>query len=403
MELKPGYKQTEVGVIPDDWEALSVFDIAERQKARFDDGDWIEAEHITDKGIRLIQTGNIGIGNYVEKEKKKYIYNASFDLLRCKPLEVGDLLICRLAEPAGRACILPNIGDEKVITSVDVTIFRPDEERFDRGYLVQYFSTSAWFDSILENVGGTTHKRISRSALGSIQIPIPIDKVEQSAISTALGDIDALLAAQDALIEKKRAIKQGAMQELLTGKRRLPGFSGEWEIKKLGDISHIKTGSRNNEDKVEDGDYPFFVRSEFVERIDGYSYDCEAILVPGEGKIGEIFHYINGRFDVHQRVYAITRFSPEVSAPFVYLYLKMHFGAWAMQNTVKATVDSLRLPTFQNFEMRLPSTKEEQVAIADALSDMGTEIVALEAKREKIAQLKQGMMQELLTGRIRLV
>ena len=81
--------------------------------------------------------------------------------------------------------------------------------------------------------------------------------------------------------------------------------------------------------------YPFFVRSEFVERIDGYSYDCEAILVPGEGKIGEIFHYINGRFDVHQRVYAITRFAQEVSASFVHLYLKMGFYAVSTVGWVK--------------------------------------------------------------------
>lgn len=226
---------------------------------------------------------------------------------------------------------------------------------------------------------------------------------EQTAIATALGDVDALLAAQDALIDKKRAIKQGAMQELLTGKRRLPGFSGEWEVKRLGDIAHIKTGSRNNEHKVEGGDYPFFVRSEFVERIDGYAYDCEAILVPGEGKIGEIFHYITGRFDVHQRVYAITQFAADVSGQFVHLFMKAHFGQWAMQNTVKATVDSLRLPTFQNFQMRLPPTKDEQAEIVKVLCDMDAELTSLEAQRAKTVQLKQGMMQELLTGRIRLV
>lgn len=232
---------------------------------------------------------------------------------------------------------------------------------------------------------------------------LPPTAAEQSAIATALSDVDTLLAAQDALIAKKRAIKQGAMQELLTGKRRLPGFDGEWEVKRLGEVAHIKTGSRNNEHKVEGGDYPFFVRSEFVERIDGYSYDCEAILVPGEGKIGEIFHYITGRFDVHQRVYAITQFAAHVSGQFVHLFMKAHFGQWAMQNTVKATVDSLRLPTFQNFQMLLPPTKDEQIAIVKVLSDMDAEITALETQRAKTAQLKQGMMQALLTGRIRLV
>jgi len=145
------------------------------------------------------------------------------------------------------------------------------------------------------------------------------------------------------------------------------------------------------------------VRSEIVERINSYSHDCEAILVPGEGRIGEIFHYINGRFDVHQRVYAITQFKPPMCARFVHSYMSLRFGTWALQNTVKATVDSLRLPTFQTFEMHVPPTNEEQTAIADVLCDMDAELAALEQRREKTRDLKQAMMQELLTGKTRLV
>jgi len=226
---------------------------------------------------------------------------------------------------------------------------------------------------------------------------------EQDKIATALSDVDALLNSLDQLIAKKRDIKQAAMQQLLTGKQRLPGFSGEWEVKRLGDVAHVKTGSRNNEDKLEDGQYPFFVRSEVVERINSYSHDCEAILIPGEGRIGSIFHYIHGRFDVHQRVYAITQFKPEISGRFTHFYLLKNFGAWAMKNTVKATVDSLRLPTFLTFEMKLPPTLDEQTAIASVLSDMNAELALLEQRRDKTRALKQGMMQELLTGRIRLV
>jgi len=215
--------------------------------------------------------------------------------------------------------------------------------------------------------------------------------------------MDALLDGLERLITKKRDLKQAVMQQLLSGQTRLPGFRGEWEIKRLGDVADIKTGSRNNEDKIEDGEYPFFVRSDIVERINTYSHDCEAILVPGEGRIGDIFHYIKGRFDVHQRVYAITQFEPGMSAKFLHFYMAMRFGAWAMQNTVKATVDSLRLPTFQTFEMRVPPTKEEQTAIASVLIDMDAELTALEARRDKTRDLKQAMMEELLTGKTRLV
>ncbi|MHB1199292.1 MAG: restriction endonuclease subunit S [Polaromonas sp.] len=148
--------------------------------------------------------------------------------------------------------------------------------------------------------------------------------------------------------------------------------------------------------------YPLFVRSQTVERINTYSYDCEAILVPGEGGIGSIFHYINGKFDCHQRVYKIRAFTADTSGKFVFFCMKHLFHKQASRNSVKATVDSLRLPTFLEFEFVAP-IREEQEAIVTILSDMDAELAALEARRDKTRALKQGMMQELLTGRIRLV
>lgn len=249
---------------------------------------------------------------------------------------------------------------------------------------------------------GSTFKEVTKGTLLNIEIPfLPLE--EQHAIAEALSDVDGLLNALEALIAKKRAIKQATMQQLLTGKTRLPGFSGEWETKRLGDIAHIKTGSKNNEDKNENGQYPFFVRSAIVERINTYCYDGEAILVPGEGGIESIFHYINGRFDYHQRVYMINRFSTDVCGKLVYYIMVLQFGSHAMQNTVKATVDSLRLPTFKNFSFSIPKDIAEQHAIASILSDMEAEITALEQRRDKTRAIKQGMMQQLLTGRVRLV
>tara|TARA_R110001583_G_scaffold73138_3_gene203975 strand:- start:2367 stop:3689 length:1323 start_codon:yes stop_codon:yes gene_type:complete len=215
-----GYKQSELGAVPEDWGLKTVYELAGSKKALFDDGDWVETEHITDKGIRLIQTGNISIGRYLEKSDKKYIYQSSFDKLGCKELEVGDLLICRLAEPAGRACIFPDIGEYKVITSVDVTIFRPPADMANRSFYVQYFSFSEWFRSVLEQVGGTTHKRISRGALGKISVPYPTIR-EQTAIAAILSDMDKEIQALEQRLDKTRQIKQGMMQELLTGKTRL--------------------------------------------------------------------------------------------------------------------------------------------------------------------------------------
>lgn len=202
------------------WDPTTLFDLAERKKELFDDGDWIESEHITAEGIRLIQTGNIGIGRFQEKDAKKYIYEKSFESLRCKPLQEGDLLVCRLADPAGRACVLPDIGEERVVTSVDVTIFRPPIETVDRRFLSQVFSTADWFRTVSDRSGGTTHKRISRGALGRISIQLP-PPPEQTAIAAVLSDMDTELESLEGKLDKARQVKQGMMQQLLTGKVRL--------------------------------------------------------------------------------------------------------------------------------------------------------------------------------------
>jgi len=139
-----------------------------------------------------------------------------------------------------------------------------------------------------------------------------------------------------------------------------------------------------------------------VERINSYSFDGEAILVPGEGGIGTIFHYINDKFDYHQRVYKISNFYEGISGLFTYYYMLINFNQQAMKNSVKATVDSLRLPTFKEFEITYPSDPKEQVAIANVLSDMDSDIEELKQKKVKYEKIKEGMMQQLLTGRIRL-
>jgi type I restriction enzyme S subunit len=203
----------------DGWEVIDLHELADYKKELFDDGDWIESEYITTSGIRLIQTGNIGVGTFLDKDNKKYISKESFIKLKCKELKVGDLLICRLADPAGRACLFPNIGEERVITSVDVTIFRPNID-VNRQFLNQIFSTNNWFNSISELCGGTTHKRISRGALGKVKIQIPKFK-EQTRIATILSDMDTEIENLERKLDKYKQIKQGMMQQLLTGKIRL--------------------------------------------------------------------------------------------------------------------------------------------------------------------------------------
>lgn len=389
MEVKPGYKQTAVGVIPEDWEVSSIGEMF-----RLINGCAFKPEDWKQSGTPIIRIQNLNDPS------------ASFNFSQSpvperNRVEPGDLLF------AWSGTIGTSFGARVWSGPAGVLNQHIFKVLMDEQKMTLPFSLLV-FARVEEDIAKQAHGfkasfvHVKKSDLVKVDLPVP-SLPEQRAIAEALSDVDALLGALDRLIAKKRDLKQATMQQLLTGQTRLPGFQGEWEVKRLGDVAHIKTGSRNNEDKVEDGQYPFFVRSEVVEHINSYSHDCEAILVPGEGRIGSIFHYINGRFDVHQRVYAITQFKPEVSGRFIHFYLSKNFGVWAMQNTVKATVDSLRLPTFLMFEMRLPPTNAEQTAIAEVLRDMDAELAELERRRDKTRMIKQGMMQELLTGRTRLL
>ena len=404
MEVRPGYKQTEVGVVPDLWRVETIGAlIEERYITGHLDGNHGElyprSHEFKSHGVPYIGANDFEQGE-VTFERCKFLTPERAAQFRKGVAKDGDVLFAHNATVGPVALLRTN--EPFVILSTTATYFRCRSDKLDNVYLKAALQSPHFVRQYQAVMAQSTRSQVPITAQRKLSLVVP-PPAEQCAIADALSDVDGLLGGLDRLIAKKRDLKQAAMQQLLTGQTRLPGFQGEWEVKRLGEAAHIKTGSRNNEDKVADGGYPFFVRSEHVERINSYSHDCEAILVPGEGRIGSIFHYIKGRFDVHQRVYAITQFSSAVSGRFVHLCMSYRFGAWAMQNTVKATVDSLRLPTFLTFEVRLPPTLEEQTAIATVLSDMDNELTTLEARRDKTRALKQGVMQELLTGRTRLV
>ena len=151
----------------------------------FSDGDWIESEDQSDKGIRLVQTGNIGEGLYFEKEERaKYVSEETFESLKCTEIYPGDILISRLPEPVGRACIIPQ-KKERMITAVDCTICRVDESIVSKEYLCYFMRSNAYYTKLLGSVTGTTRKRISKKNLGNIELEIP-PKEEQTDVVSQL-------------------------------------------------------------------------------------------------------------------------------------------------------------------------------------------------------------------------
>lgn len=171
----------------------------------------------------------------------------------------------------------------------------------------------------------------------------------------------------------------------------------EWKVVKVDEVCSITTGDKNTQDRIDDAKYPFFVRSQTVERINSYSFDGESILTAGDGVgTGKIFHYINGKFEFHQRVYKMSHFVKDLNGFFFYLYFSNHFYVRIMQMTAKSSVDSVRREMIANMQIPLPPLPE-QTAIATVLSDTDSLIQSLEKKITKKQLIKKGAMQKLLS------
>lgn len=171
----------------------------------------------------------------------------------------------------------------------------------------------------------------------------------------------------------------------------------DWFTDKIKNLTQITTGSKNTQDRTDSGEYPFFVRSQTIEKINSFSFDGEAVLTAGDGVgTGKVFHYIKGKFDFHQRVYKISNFKDELDGYYFFLYFSNNFYNRIMQMTAKSSVDSVRMEMIANMQIPLPPTKTEQTVIATALSDADALIQSLEKLITKKYNIKQGTMQELL-------
>ena len=176
----------------------------------------------------------------------------------------------------------------------------------------------------------------------------------------------------------------------------------DWDVDEIKNVCQITTGDKNTQDRIDSGKYPFFVRSQQVERINSYSFDGEAVLTADDGVgTGKIFHYINGKFDFHQRVYKMSNFSKHLDGFYFFQYFSNNFYARIMSMTAKSSVDSVRMEMIANMQIPLPKP-EEQKAIAAALSDVDGLIESLEQLIAKKRNMKTATMQQLLSGKKRL-
>jgi len=301
--------------------------------------------------------------------------------------------------------------------------FKVDEHAATPAYLVQLSNTS-WYRRLVNSIMvGSTQVHITNTAFKKAQIPLP-PLHEQRAIAAALSDVDALLGGLDRLIAKKRDLKQAAMQQLLTGQTRLPGFHGEWEVKRLGVVADVidPHPSHRAPDEVTNG-VPFvgigdldeagnIVSKEvrlvspvvLEEHASRYDLNDELIGLGRVASIGKVVSLKNlaDRYAISPTLGVIR--GREAKRSYLLYALKSRFVTEQFIKIMSgSTRSSVGMEVLRELGVRLPPSEHEQDAIAEVLSDMDAELAALEARRDKTRALKQAMMQELLTGKTRLV
>ena len=411
--MKEGYKQTEVGVIPEDWEVVPLPDAV-----WFQEGPGLRNWQFTKSGLKVINITNLQDDGFLNLDKTdRHISWDEFEkMYKHFLIDENDFV---MASSGNSYCKTSTVRQSDLPLLMNTSVIRFKAlKKTNKEYMEAYLKSYFFKKQIDLLITGGAQPNFGPAHLKLIKFPLPPSKLEQKAIAKALSDMDALIQSLEQLIAKKRQIKQGAMQSLLSGKQRLSGFDNtsaykpsevgeipkDWAVDLIKNHCSIKTGEKNTQDKLSDGVFPFFVRSQKVEKINSYSFDGEAVLTAGDGVgTGKIFHYINGKFDYHQRVYKMSNFSDNLDGYYFYLYFSTHFYDRISQMTAKSSVDSVRLEMIANMPIALPPTKAEQKAIGKTLKDMDAEITELESKFTKYQSIKQGMMQNLLTGNIRLI
>lgn len=316
----------------------------------------------------------------------------------------GDLLFNTSSETPEEVamCSYVNIDIQNLYLNSFCFGFRLNDSNVSGLFLSYLFRSEFGRSLMLELAQGSTRYNLQKKKFLQAELHIPQILAEQERIAEALSDVDALIKELDALIDKKRMVLKATIQDLLTARRRLPGFSEPWHEDIIDNVCSVTTGASNSQDQVANGRFPFYIRSSSIVYSKKFLFDCEGVITIGDGQIGKVFHYVNGKFDLHQRCYLMYNFKG-IDAKFFYYIFSTFFYDRVISLSAKATVDSVRKSMITKMKIFVPFSLSEQRAIAEILSDMDAEIEELEKKKEKYTSIRQGMMQQLLTGKIRLI
>ncbi|GAA8717394.1 hypothetical protein HpBT351_05460 [Helicobacter pylori] len=302
----------------------------------------------------------------------------------------GDILISA-SGTIGRAVIYD--GKPAYFQDSNIVWIDNDETLVKNDFLFYAYSNVKW------NTEHTTILRLYNDNFRNTLIPLP-PLNEQIAIADILSGLDRYLYALDALILKKEGVKKALSFELLSQRKRLKGFNQAWQRVRLGDICEITTGSLDANEMVHYGKYRFYTCAKEYYFIDKYAFDTEAILISGNGAYVGYVHYYKGKFNAYQRTYVLDNFSEHII--FVKYFLKMFLQSHIQTNRNEGNTPYIVMATLKDFEILLPPLNE-QIAIANILSDLDNEITSLKNKKRQFENIKKALNHDLMSAKIRVL
>jgi type I restriction enzyme S subunit len=346
-------------------------------------------------GILFLRSECVAEGGLDLSEATFISPKAHASLRRSRILD-GDILIT-ITGYVGRVVMLSGVGEANM--NQHIARIRVVSDDAYPGYVYYVLSqprSRTYFTSITT---GQAYPQISLRQVRNAEIPLP-PKKEQGAIATALSDVDQLLGGLDRLIAKKRDLKQATMQQLLTGQTRLPGFHGEWAVKPLSKICSMKSGEGITSANIDQfSKYPCYGGNGLRGYATRFTHSGSYALVGRQGALcGNVFG-VEGQFFASEHAIVVTSFEDTDIRWLTAVLARMNLN----QYSESSAQPGLSVSKILKLEIAAPPTRTEQTAIAEVLTDMDEELAALEQRREKTRALKQAIMQELLTGSIRLV
>ncbi|MFV8481470.1 restriction endonuclease subunit S [Mycoplasma sp. SK341A] len=283
-------------------------------------------------------------------------------------------------------------------SSKDVPSFNVNN--IDNWFFYYYLARPSFYEKTEDLSLGTGSKRIHENILFNISIAHPELLEEQKKIRSLISNLNSIVSFNSIKLNKLRVIKQSLLDKMfaLYDKKvpeiRFKDFLDMWNHKPAKNLGYITTGNSNTQDSNINGAYPFFIRSDKPLKSDKFLYDEEAVITIGDGNIGKVFHYINGKFDLHQRCYKISNFT-DVLGKYFYWYFSSNFYNRVIRMSAKATVDSVRLEMIADMEIYFPSDKNEQSKISIFLDSLDSLIYYQEQKLEKLNNIKQALLEKM--------